>query len=871
MCHCAIMLLNSYSNHKNEDFNWSIRTWKSYDDFCIKQHKTKTAMGRGWKNYSDADRNVVAVNTTSAATTTSMTSATLAIDTVATTSETGTSQENIASVNTCGGKKAFEPNSSQTNCNHSSPEAAAEEENDTVCIHYDTFGSDSNDIKERIQFQVRKEEENDEENEETVIENWYDALEEGKEDSEQNKNFMKNKYGETNSKETLHGKANAINALVYQTNGIREIKEEIPYDWKDPIPKSQEVPPKEISYWQPLIIPPLESLECSRRTQTSRKGHAKNKRKFSSERSGSTNYYNGNVDYSQSSGRRGQDAISTNSFGQTYFQNRSREFDTASTPPKFMRSISNCRDGGTSLYTKGKLEDSFRFNGQGHTQYQYFGQNVALYRDSQNELAVSASQTSGANAFPSDGNNNIVWPSTCFASDRYLGFPIAREEEKYSRSLQEISYDHYRDDTENPGESYEWQYNFSSNLHNREEATNEGRPCDLPQTVNSQEDAPNIQGSSGWQYDFSNLSSESAALKQTKLYREQPSFSDILYDQIDAENEAESFGQQYDLSNLSFSQKETTNNTESSEQQYILYDLLRARETARKAENFQGKPGFHFLFGYGNPARRAPLSQWQYNSSAIFQGGTGNKTDLMLNRGESGNYTNDNHRQYHGQKQTGLEKNSAVSYKQSLVSRQDIYVFLLKMALTAPKKWNVGNQKSSDESNGQKRKKGDKCLPGIFRKETNQNDSTKETMDIKEKNEGNGPSQTGAADSTAEIFGAIGSERRYRRSSNDIQFSLFTSPLQQESGRDDGLGDFYPQWPLSPTLSKASNEVIMYNGRNILDLGQNIRDPSWQLNTPQMDVQNLSMFIDNRSTYHRLSKFAFNDDPSLWVSDMQQL
>jgi hypothetical protein len=56
-------------------------------------------------------------------------------------------------------------------------------------------------------------------------------------------------------------------------------------------------------------------------------------------------------------------------------------------------------------------------------------------------------------------------------------------------------------------------------------------------------------------------------------------------------------------------------------------------------------------------------------------------------------------------------------------------------------------------------------------------------------------------------------------------------------------------------------KVIIYEVRDILDLFGNIRNSSGFVTPTGLQLNNLKMFNENRSQYHRLSKYGDSDKP----------
>jgi hypothetical protein len=56
--------------------------------------------------------------------------------------------------------------------------------------------------------------------------------------------------------------------------------------------------------------------------------------------------------------------------------------------------------------------------------------------------------------------------------------------------------------------------------------------------------------------------------------------------------------------------------------------------------------------------------------------------------------------------------------------------------------------------------------------------------------------------------------------------------------------------------------AIIYEVRDILDLSGNIRNWSGFVTPTGLQLNNLAMFNENRSQYHRLSKYGDSDEPS---------
>ncbi|KAK2584794.1 hypothetical protein KPH14_007112 [Odynerus spinipes] len=56
------------------------------------------------------------------------------------------------------------------------------------------------------------------------------------------------------------------------------------------------------------------------------------------------------------------------------------------------------------------------------------------------------------------------------------------------------------------------------------------------------------------------------------------------------------------------------------------------------------------------------------------------------------------------------------------------------------------------------------------------------------------------------------------------------------------------------------NSKIVYNGRDILNLGANIREPFWQMRTPNLSLHNLKTIMANRSIYYRLGEKGLTEE-----------
>lgn len=56
---------------------------------------------------------------------------------------------------------------------------------------------------------------------------------------------------------------------------------------------------------------------------------------------------------------------------------------------------------------------------------------------------------------------------------------------------------------------------------------------------------------------------------------------------------------------------------------------------------------------------------------------------------------------------------------------------------------------------------------------------------------------------------------------------------------------------------------IEYQGRDILDLGKNLTDSSWKFQYARLPDNNVSMFMANRSQYHRLGANGLNREYEL--------
>ncbi|XP_015606930.1 uncharacterized protein LOC107273348 [Cephus cinctus] len=66
--------------------------------------------------------------------------------------------------------------------------------------------------------------------------------------------------------------------------------------------------------------------------------------------------------------------------------------------------------------------------------------------------------------------------------------------------------------------------------------------------------------------------------------------------------------------------------------------------------------------------------------------------------------------------------------------------------------------------------------------------------------------------------------------------------------------------PIRPSGKMTQAIKVVYGERDILNLGANIREPSWQLRSPMMPSCNLTILMANRSIYCRLGKYALTED-----------
>ncbi|XP_012274115.1 uncharacterized protein LOC105696308 isoform X1 [Orussus abietinus] len=74
-----------------------------------------------------------------------------------------------------------------------------------------------------------------------------------------------------------------------------------------------------------------------------------------------------------------------------------------------------------------------------------------------------------------------------------------------------------------------------------------------------------------------------------------------------------------------------------------------------------------------------------------------------------------------------------------------------------------------------------------------------------------------------------------------------------------------PNTPASETSKANKGQVeaplrVQHQGRDILNLGANVREPSWQVRYPTMPRQNLQAFMENRSIYYRLGEHGLTEE-----------
>lgn len=95
--------------------------------------------------------------------------------------------------------------------------------------------------------------------------------------------------------------------------------------------------------------------------------------------------------------------------------------------------------------------------------------------------------------------------------------------------------------------------------------------------------------------------------------------------------------------------------------------------------------------------------------------------------------------------------------------------------------------------------------------------------------------------STPSTSASCSPHETHDRSSNQDSMSIFMKPsiwtYQEEKPK-----------PIPPNDAK-----VIYNGRNVLDLGGNLTDPKWQFRSAELPAGNSKMFFENRSQYHRVA------------------
>lgn len=95
---------------------------------------------------------------------------------------------------------------------------------------------------------------------------------------------------------------------------------------------------------------------------------------------------------------------------------------------------------------------------------------------------------------------------------------------------------------------------------------------------------------------------------------------------------------------------------------------------------------------------------------------------------------------------------------------------------------------------------------------------------------------------------------------------LLVSPVSSESSGVSSFDSDESKEKKAPIVEPTKPVVelkIFHNGRDILDLHQNLTDSKWNLQTAILPQQNVQMYFANRSQYHRLGKSGHIQEYSL--------
>ncbi|CAK9812529.1 hypothetical protein ANTPLA_LOCUS7432 [Anthophora plagiata] len=71
-----------------------------------------------------------------------------------------------------------------------------------------------------------------------------------------------------------------------------------------------------------------------------------------------------------------------------------------------------------------------------------------------------------------------------------------------------------------------------------------------------------------------------------------------------------------------------------------------------------------------------------------------------------------------------------------------------------------------------------------------------------------------------------------------------------------------PNTPTEESVRKQQKPPVRvhYRGRDILNLGANIREPFWQMRVPMVPRYDFKSFMENRSVYYRLSEHGLTEE-----------
>ncbi|XP_059617209.1 uncharacterized protein LOC132262088 [Phlebotomus argentipes] len=93
------------------------------------------------------------------------------------------------------------------------------------------------------------------------------------------------------------------------------------------------------------------------------------------------------------------------------------------------------------------------------------------------------------------------------------------------------------------------------------------------------------------------------------------------------------------------------------------------------------------------------------------------------------------------------------------------------------------------------------------------------------------------------------------------QMKLLISPISSESSGVSSMGS--DEIKKSPEKHTYQDCKIMYGGRNIIDMGSNLTNGSFKIRYTELPENNFSMFLMNRSQYHRLGAHGWIQEYTL--------